>query len=161
MDNDHYFNDIVYFEFGEFLRSTTAVEKGFDEQFDPPENVVVSLHSLAENVLDPARSALGKAVKITSGYRCERLNAAVGSTDSSHHVKGMAADLKCGDLDGLFYILSGMEFTQLIRYYEDEAKDAPVKKLKFLHVSYDPENLKCEIKERYVENGIKHYVKWV
>lgn len=34
---------------------------------------------------------------VTSGYRCEKLNAAVGGSDTSYHTKGLAADIQCKD----------------------------------------------------------------
>lgn len=34
---------------------------------------------------------------ITSGYRCEKHNRAVGGKEDSAHLKGLAADIKCDD----------------------------------------------------------------
>jgi len=44
-------------------------------------------------MLERIRSSLGnKAVLVSSGYRCLKLNRAVGSGDSSDHLKAMALD---------------------------------------------------------------------
>lgn len=44
--------------------------------------------------LNNARALAGFAFVVTSGYRCEQHNQAVGST-STNHVLGKAADIKC------------------------------------------------------------------
>ena len=45
--------------------------------------------------LETVRSILGYPLVISSGYRCLELNRAVGSKDTSAHVKGLAADWVC------------------------------------------------------------------
>ena len=45
------------------------------------------------HVLQSVRSQYGKQIKITSGYRCKKHNAAVGGKPDSAHLKGMAADI--------------------------------------------------------------------
>ncbi|MDR1020422.1 MAG: peptidase M15 [Synergistaceae bacterium] len=44
-------------------------------------------------MLEEFRSALGRPVVITSGYRCPRHNAAVGGARRSLHLTGRAADM--------------------------------------------------------------------
>ncbi len=43
--------------------------------------------------LQEVRDFLGESMKITSGYRCEEHNMAVGGTPSSSHLIGWAADI--------------------------------------------------------------------
>lgn len=81
-----------YFTIKEFTKSTTAIKRHIDNK--PSKEVERSLTALVENVLDPLREAYGKPIIVTSGYRCPKLNAIVGSTPSSQHVKGEAADIK-------------------------------------------------------------------
>lgn len=81
-----------YFTINEFTKSTTAIKRHIDNR--PSKEVERSLTALVEKVLDPLREAYGKPIIVTSGYRCPRLNAIVGSTPSSQHVKGEAADIK-------------------------------------------------------------------
>lgn len=45
-------------------------------------------------VLQKIRTHFGRAVTITSAYRTPTRNAAVGGTDYSQHLYGMAADIK-------------------------------------------------------------------
>jgi uncharacterized protein YcbK (DUF882 family) len=81
-----------YFTIKELTKSTTAIKRHIDNT--PSKEVVRSLTALVEKVLDPLREAYGKPIIVTSGYRCPKLNAIVGSTPSSQHVKGEAADIK-------------------------------------------------------------------
>lgn len=75
----------------ELCKSDTAARKGIDNF--PTFEVVERLASLAE-VLDGLRAAWGSAVRVTSGYRCAELNAAVGGASTSAHLLGWAADLQ-------------------------------------------------------------------
>lgn len=81
-----------YFTIKELTKSTTAIKRHIDNK--PSKEIERSLTALVEKVLDPLREAYGKPIIVTSGYRCPRLNAIVGSTPSSQHVKGEAADIK-------------------------------------------------------------------
>jgi uncharacterized protein YcbK (DUF882 family) len=81
-----------YFTIRELTKSATAERKGINN--DPSIQVVKNLTALIEKVLDPLREAYGKPIIVTSGYRCERLNRAVGGAASSQHVKGEAADIR-------------------------------------------------------------------
>lgn len=79
--------------------------------------------------LDDVRCAYGEAIHITSGFRCPRLNKAVGGVANSQHLKGLAADLRASDLKRLkqSVIDSGIPFDQLI----EESKG----NTKWLHIS--------------------------
>lgn len=81
-----------YFSIKELIKSTTAIKRHIDNS--PSKEIERSLTALVEKVLDPLREAYGKPIIVTSGYRCPKLNAIVGSTPSSQHVKGEAADIK-------------------------------------------------------------------
>ena len=84
--------DMKYFTIKEMTKSATAQRKGIKN--DPSIQVCQSLTALIEKVLDPLREAYGKPIIVTSGYRCEKLNKAVGGAASSQHVKGEAADIR-------------------------------------------------------------------
>ena len=81
-----------YFSIQELTKSATAQRKGIDNT--PSVTVSANLTALVEKVLDPLRKAYGKPIIVTSGYRCEKLNKAVGGAASSQHVKGQAADIR-------------------------------------------------------------------
>lgn len=80
-----------YFELSEFIESSTAKKMGLDNT--PSFGIVANLEELVENFLDPLREAYGKPIKVTSGYRCQALNKAVGGSSTSVHLIGYAADL--------------------------------------------------------------------
>ena len=81
-----------YFTINEFTKSTTAIKRHIVNK--PSKEVERSLTALVEKVLDPLREAYGQPIIVTSGYRYPKLNAIVGSTPSSQHVKAEAADIK-------------------------------------------------------------------
>ena len=91
------------FTFGEMIRSETA-ERCDDlmlQQVTPPEEILEAMKRLCQSTLQPIRDMLqpppgpvpGKqCLSVTSGYRCLALNRILGSSDSSAHPKGEAAD---------------------------------------------------------------------
>ncbi len=72
--------------------SETAVRRGLDNL--PGGEVIVNLQRLAEG-LEAVQSVLGHPIRISSGYRCPKLNAAVGGARTSQHLQGLAADIVC------------------------------------------------------------------
>lgn len=82
-----------HFRLHELLRSDTAEKLGLDNS--PTGTVIEALRFLAAR-LEIVRAALGgKPMRINSGFRCLQLNRAIGSKDTSDHIKGMAADFVC------------------------------------------------------------------
>lgn len=79
-----------HFNLAELVRSDTATRLAIDNT--PPPELLPRLVLLAE-LLERIRSTLGCPVIVTSGYRCERLNAAIGGVTSSDHSRGHAADI--------------------------------------------------------------------
>jgi hypothetical protein len=133
------------FTLEEFTASATAKAKGITNV--PSTQQVVNLCALVHNVLQPLREAMGHEIKIGSGYRCPRLNAAVGGVSNSQHMNGEAADL-CIDGDKIKgkrwfdWIKAHVIFDQLI--WEHSAKGSY-----WVHVSYraDGKNRKQYIPE--------------
>lgn len=80
----------THFELAEFVRSDLATRLGIENAASP--TVIDRLEVLCTLLLEPIRKALGP-VQITSGYRCTKLNKALGSTSTSQHIKGEAADI--------------------------------------------------------------------
>jgi len=56
-----------------------------------------SVKALVINVLQPLRDVWGRPLDVNSGYRCPKLNQAVGGVPTSQHVKGEAADIKASN----------------------------------------------------------------
>lgn len=81
-----------YFTMDELAHSATAIRKGIDNT--PDSKVKANLTALVANILDPLREAYGKPIVVSSGYRCAKLNRAVGGVARSQHLSGQAADLQ-------------------------------------------------------------------
>ena len=82
-----------YFTMQELTSSATARRKGIDNT--PDVQAKANLTALVANVLDPLRELYGKPIVVTSGYRCPKLNRAVGGAARSQHTTGNAADIRC------------------------------------------------------------------
>lgn len=85
----------VNFALSEFLDSQTASREGFTEQFNPPVEIIDNLKKVAGS-LEVVRALLGSnPIKISSGYRCPRLNAKINGAKESAHLLGLAVDFTC------------------------------------------------------------------
>lgn len=80
-----------YFSLEEFLTSSTARQKSIENL--PSWRVVEHILELAF-FLDKLREDWGSGIRVTSGYRNEKLNSAVGGVKNSAHRTGYAADLQ-------------------------------------------------------------------
>ena len=86
-----------HFSLHELTASQTATRKNISEQFTPPENVLASLRFLCVNLLEKLRALNNnQPLMVSSGYRCERLNRAVGGKPNSQHLRGEAVDIDFG-----------------------------------------------------------------
>lgn len=81
------------FSLEEMCASSTARAKKIDNT--PTTEVKENLEKLCKLVLQPIRNKYGRAITVTSGYRCPKLNTAVGGVKNSQHLTGQAADIKC------------------------------------------------------------------
>lgn len=79
-----------HFSLAEMVASNTARRLGIDNT--PPPELLPRLVMVAE-MLERIRSTVNVPVVVTSGYRCERLNLAVGGATTSDHPQGHAADI--------------------------------------------------------------------
>lgn len=113
---------MIYFTIEELIKSSTARRKGIPNlpNGEQKENLI----ALVDNVLDPLRKLWGKPIIVTSGFRCAKLNRAVGGVAKSQHMKGQAADIRTVENTTmenkrLFDVAmrSGLPFDQLIDEY--------------------------------------------
>lgn len=126
------------FSLGEFVKSQTALRKGIDN-WPTDQDITDKLQVLCDNVLQPVRDHYGLSVNINSGYRCLELNRALGSKDTSQHVKGEAADIEIGTLDNYdlaCWIRDNCDFDQILLefYYTGHPHSG------WVHVSYKNED---------------------
>lgn len=118
-----------HFTLEELTRSATAKARGIDNT--PTERDKNNLKRLAAEVLEPLRKMAGVPIIVTSGYRCPKLNAAVGGEPTSQHMRGEAADIKCADNRMLF--AAAMELMLLGKIKVGQLIDE--KKYAWLHIS--------------------------
>lgn len=120
-----------HFALREFLISGTAVRHGIDNT--APIEAVKRMKALCTNVLEPLRKRFG-AIRITSGYRCERVNRMVGGAATSQHLRGEAADLHIASFEVgrkmYEFIRKNLDFDQLIFEYVRRSG------VRWIHVSY-------------------------
>ena len=106
------------FSLAEFTKSQTALRRGIDNT--PPEHVEARLKILAQKVLEPVRKHFGKPVRISSGYRCLKLNNKIGGSENSQHIHGWAADFEIpgvANMEICKFVRDNLEYDQLIGEY--------------------------------------------
>ena len=124
-----------YFTINELTKSSTAQRLHINNS--PTQEVKDNLNELIDNVLDPLRELYGKPIIVNSGYRCIKLNKAVGGAKNSQHLVGQASDIRTvqntkESNKELFDLIknSKLPFDQLINEYD----------YNWVHVSYSPRN---------------------
>jgi hypothetical protein len=118
----------------EVIKSNTASRLGIDNS--PTEEHLVNLKKVANNIFEPLRSHFNVPIGISSGYRSEALNKAIGGSKTSQHCKGEALDIdadifgKLANVDIFNYIKDNLDFDQLIWEYGNDINPA------WVHCSY-------------------------
>lgn len=105
-----------HFFLSEFVRSETAARRGID---NTPGPVVLEMLTYNAERMEQVRSLLNAPLSISSGFRCLELNRAIGSADTSAHVKGLATDFIAPGFGSPIEVCdriaaSGITFDQLI-----------------------------------------------
>jgi len=142
----------------ELTRSESAKRLGLSNM--PTEEHLANLKKLADNIFEPIRNHFRCPILISSGYRSQGLNNAIGGAKGSDHLKGMAIDI---DMDNtpngvtnkmIFdYIKNNLKFRQLIwEFGNSENPD-------WVHISYNENDLKNEILIATKHNGKTNYKK--
>lgn len=128
------------FQWKELFRSDTAIRLGINNVPTDPD-ILNNIRRLCINVLQPLRTKFGR-IEVTSGYRCLELNRAIGSSDSSNHLYGLAVDIEplassVSLISVLSYIHKNMQYKELIAEYFPNG---------WVHVAYQEGNNKTELK---------------
>lgn len=117
----------------EMTASQTAAREGIDNT--PTDHVILANLKKTAELLEQVRTLLGsKPIIISSGYRCLELNTKIGSSSTSAHVQGQAADFTCPGFGTPYQICkaiasSNIQFDQLI--YEFAS---------WVHIAWSPAN---------------------
>lgn len=111
-----------HFTLEEMCASQSAVRLGYDEQFAPGDSIKENLTALCYKALEPIRVKINAPIHISSGYRCERVNSAIGGVNTSQHCKGQAADISAEGktIEELYQFIksSGIIYDQLIQEFD-------------------------------------------
>ncbi len=110
----------TFFKLSEFTHSDTA--RVLSLRNVPTDAQIENIKRLCAVVLDPLRKYVGVPVIITSGYRSELLNTAVGGTRRSKHMFGLAADIKCSQTTKALAFLEDMREKGILKeliYYRE------------------------------------------
>jgi hypothetical protein len=112
-----------YVSLSEVTKSDTAKRKGISNE--PTPEHLENLKTISVEVFDKVREHFGVPIYISSGYRSEALNKAIGGSKNSDHNLGRALDL---DQDGhgngvtnmevFEFIKDNLEFDQLIGEFQ-------------------------------------------
>lgn len=120
-----------HFSLEEMTRSGVAIRMRIDN--NPDEEQVENMRQLCRNVLEPVRRRFG-VTQITSGFRSQALNAAVGGAPDSQHLRGEAADLHISNME------VGRKVFDFIRLHTDFDQLLFERRIKggywWLHVSF-------------------------
>ena len=143
------------FTLEELVKSETALRHDMDNT--PGEAEIENLKRLCEQVLQPVREHFKTGVKVNSGFRHPEVNAKVGGSKTSDHCKGQAADIEIPGIpnaDLAVWITENLDFTQVIlELYTPGVPDSG-----WVHVSYDPANLKKQVLTATKQNGKTVYL---
>lgn len=123
-----------YFSISELTHSDKAKELHID---NTPFSLTIidNLTNLTENLLDPIREAWNTPLIITSGYRSDALNRAVGGSKTSAHRYGLAVDVVPKNM---------ADFDKFATFVKDYLKDKDYDQLileqkggsRWLHIGY-------------------------
>jgi len=128
------------FTLRELTHSNSALRLGIDNT--PTKDGIHKLTILANSILQPIRNKLGP-IRVTSCFRSEATNLAIGGSANSQHCRYEAVDcqfVKNGEMDNIkIYeaILDlGLDFDQCILEFGDSTETQDPNHPAWIHISY-------------------------
>ena len=132
-------NISTHISYKEAIYSDTAIR--LDIKNEPSDYEISNMVNLANNIFEPLRKFVGGAIKITSMFRCNELNVAIGGAKRSQHREGRAMDIDDTfghktNAEMFNFIRENLNFDQLVWEFGTD------KNPNWVHVSYvsDEEN---------------------
>lgn len=141
------------FQYWEFISSESAVRHNVKNI--PSEAQWQAIELLCQKILQPCRDKFGE-LKISSGYRNPILSALVGSSTSSNHCKGEAADFEAVSPDVtnfmlLEYIAKNLQYHEMIAEFFGEDPHAG-----WVHVAF---RANSKAKNLKLKDNTHHFTK--
>ena len=141
-----------HFWLSEFLRSDTALRRGIDNV--PKAGELANIRNVLAPGMVRVRNLLRTPVLITSGYRSEALNAAVGGSKSSQHLQGLAADFISPDFG------TPRKIAQMLMERSTEIRfDQLIWEGQWVHISFGPGAPRGEVLTAHFFAGGVSYTK--
>ena len=109
------------FTLNELTKSQEALRLGIDNT--PNDEHVENLKILCEKILQPLRDFYGMPLSVSSGYRSADLCKAIGSSSTSQHTRGEAADFEIFGIANKTlaeFIVANLDFDQCILEFWNE-----------------------------------------
>ena len=126
-------NICKYISYAESVTSQTAIRNKIDNT--PKELELICMQLVGIRVFDVVRDYFRTPLRVSSFYRSDLLNKAVGGSKTSQHVKGQAIDIQgTGVVSNKMifeYIKEHLDFDQLIWEFGNKTNPA------WVHVSYN------------------------
>ena len=147
------------FTLAELTKSNTATRLGISNT--PDKEGIHKLRLLATELLQPLRNAVGQ-LRISSGYRSESLNAAIGGSNKSQHTKCEAVDLqhfRRGKMDNMkifdAIINHALEFDQCILEFGGATAENDSDNPDWIHLSWKVTENRRQILVAYKDENNK------
>lgn len=136
-----------HFSYEELTASQEAVRHNIDNV--PSDQVVANLRTTAEG-LELVRAMLAKPIIISSGYRSEELNSALGGVIDSAHCRGFAADFICPAAGTPYQIAARIMAVEAIKF------DQLIMEGNWVHISFAPP-LRRQVLTATFKQGVASY----
>lgn len=147
-----------HFSWAELTRTGSTELQAINRE--EAEQYRAALTALATTILEPIRAKFGP-IKINSAFRGASVNAKVGGSKTSQHLRGEAADIvapsvSVEELHRWIVTESGLPYGQCIL-----EKTAPARPYSWVHVSLgEPWRKDTLCRQALVYDGAGHYTTW-
>lgn len=147
-----------HFSWAELTRTGSTELQAINRE--EAEQYRAALTALATTLLEPIRAKFGP-LKVNSAFRGASVNAKVGGSKNSQHLKGEAADIVASsvsveELHRWIVTESGLPYGQCIL-----EKTAPARPYSWVHVSLgEPWRKDTLCRQALVYDGAGHYTTW-
>jgi len=138
------------FTLNELTKSQEALRLNIDNT--PNEEQISNLKILCKNILQPVRDFYGLPVSISSGYRSPELCEAIGSSRTSQHARGQAADFEIFGVPNkqvANFIVKNLDYDQCILEFWNENEPNSG----WVHCSFNKDNNRKQYLQAQKLNG--------